>query len=177
MPVVRMWRRATGPAAAGGAQERPVWDLEVRPRRSRRTAVVVAVLLVVAFTAFGVFLRTEYTGVNFRVVDQFAMVGIGVLGAAAVLLLTRPRVRVGPRGVVVRNVLGDNEFEWRHIRGVSFPERKAWARLELVNDDYVPMLAIRSNDRGYAVEALDRLRELGAKYTGSAAGEQPDDKG
>lgn len=176
MPVVRIWRRAAGPADSG-TRERPVWDLEVRPRRSRRTAVVVAVGLVVAFTAVGVFLRTEYTGVNFRVADQLAMVGIGMLGAAAVLLLTRPRVRVGPRGVVVRNVLGDNEFEWRHIRGVSFPERKAWARLELVNDDYVPMLAIRSNDKEYAIDALDRLRELGARYTGSAGRPHPGDKG
>lgn len=176
MPVVRIWRRGAGPAASG-TRDRPGWDLEVRPRRSRRTAVVVAVGLVVAFTAVGVFLRTEYTGVNFRVADQLAMVGIGVLGAAAVLLLTRPRVRVGSRGVVVRNVLGDNEFEWRHIRGVSFPERKAWARLELVNDDYVPMLAIRSNDKEYAVDALERLRELGAKYTGSTGGPRPADKG
>ncbi|WP_083874407.1 PH domain-containing protein [Nocardia paucivorans] len=175
MPVVRIWRRAAIPTAAE-TEERAEWELEVRPRRSRRTAVVVAVVLLVAFTLVGVFLRTEYTGVNFRVVDQFAMIGIGVLGAAAVLLLTRPRVRVGPRGVVVRNVLGDNEFEWRHIRGVSFPERKAWARLELVNDDYVPMLAIRSNDKEHAADALDRLRKLGAKYTGATEGGRLGDK-
>ena len=90
---------------------------------------------------------------------------IGVFGAGAVLLLTRPRVRAGKQGVVVRNVLGDNEFSWEHIRGVSFPDRKAWARLELVNDDYVPMLAIRSNDGDHAAAALERLRELGAKYS------------
>ncbi|WP_369028813.1 PH domain-containing protein, partial [Nocardia farcinica] len=48
------------------------------------------------------------------------------------------------------------------------PDRKSWARLELVDDDYVPMLAIRSNDKEYAADALERLRELGAKYSGSA---------
>ncbi|MGW0182626.1 PH domain-containing protein [Nocardia sp. NPDC003345] len=161
MPVVRMWRRAdTAPTEESG------WELEVRARKSRRTAVIVAAGLVIAFTALGVFLRIEYTGVNFRVVDQFAMAAIGIFGAIAVLLLTRPRVRAGERGVVVRNVLGDNAFEWKHIRGVSFPDRKAWARLELVNDDYVPMLAIRSNDGEHAAAALDRLRELGAKYAG-----------
>lgn len=165
MPVVRIWRRNEPAGAAGAVVGRPEWDLEVRPRRARRTAVVVAVLLVVVFTTLGVFLRTGYTGVNFRVADQFAMAGIGVLGAAAVLLLTRPRVRVGPRGVVVRNVLGDNEFGWQHIRGVSFPDRKSWARLELVGDEYVPMLAIRANDKEYAAAALQRLRELGAKYS------------
>ncbi|NUP25920.1 MAG: PH domain-containing protein, partial [Nocardia sp.] len=127
----------------------------------------VAAVLLVAFVLFGIFLRSGYTGVNFRVVDQFAMAAIGFFGAAAVLLLTRPRVRAGRNGVVIRNVLGDNEFEWKHIRGVSFPDRKAWARLELVNDDYVPMLAVRSNDGDHAAAALDRLRELGAKYTAS----------
>ncbi|MGW1740262.1 PH domain-containing protein [Nocardia sp. NPDC001965] len=150
-----------------GAEPHAVWELDVRPRRSRRTAVIVAAVLLVAFVLFGIFLRSDYTGVNFRVVDQFAMAAIGFFGAAAVLLLTRPRVRAGRNGVVIRNVLGDNEFEWKHIRGVSFPDRKAWARLELVNDDYVPMLAVRSNDGDHAAAALDRLRELGAKYTSS----------
>ncbi|MEU4316417.1 PH domain-containing protein [Nocardia sp. NPDC024068] len=160
MPVVRIWRRADT-----ARTDEPGWELEVRARKSRRTAVIVAAGLLIAFTLLGVFLRVDYTGVNFRVVDQFAMVAIGIFGAIAVLLLTRPRVRAGERGVVVRNVLGDNEFEWKHVRGVSFPDRKAWARLELVNDDYVPMLAIRSNDGEHAAAALDRLRELGAKYT------------
>lgn len=164
MPVTRIWRRGE---ASGGAGTSPEWELEVRPRKSRRTAVIVAVVLVVAFVLFGIFLRVGYTGVNFRVVDQFAMAAIGFFGAAAALLLTRPRVRAGRRGVVVRNVLGDNEFEWKHIRGVSFPDHKAWARLELVNDDYVPMLAVRSNDGEHAAAALDRLRELGAKYGAS----------
>ena len=161
MPVVRIWRR-TAPAEPTA---QPQWELDVRPRKARRTAFVVAALLVVAFVALGVFLRVDYTGVNFQVADQVAMAAIGVCGAAAVLLLTRPRVRAGARGVVVRNVLGDNEFEWKHLRGVSFPDGKAWARLELVNDDYVPMMAIRSNDGEHAAAALDRLREIGGRYS------------
>ncbi|MFI1459901.1 PH domain-containing protein [Nocardia carnea] len=164
MPVVRILRRGVSPAADQPSE----WEFDVRPRKARRTAFIVAICLVVAFVLLGVFLRVDYTGVNFRVVDQFAMACIGIFGAIAVLLLTRPRVRAGERGVVVRNVLGDNEFEWKHVRGVSFPDRKAWARLELVNDDYVPMLAIRSNDGERAAAALDRLRELGAKYTDAA---------
>ncbi|WP_306796371.1 PH domain-containing protein [Nocardia sp. XZ_19_369] len=122
-------------------------------------------MIAAAFLAGGIWLRTGSTGVNFRVVDQIAMIGIGLVIAAAVLLLTRPRVRVGAAGVSVRNILGDNDFSWDTVRGVTFPDRKAWARLELVNDDYVPMLAIRSNDKVRAAEAMERLRELGVKYT------------
>ncbi|WP_327099914.1 PH domain-containing protein [Nocardia vinacea] len=162
MPVVRIWRRGPAAAAESGSGE---WELEVRPHRAVRTAWTVAVLLVAGFTAGGILLRHGSTGVNFRLADQFAMIGIGVLGAAAVLLLTRPRIRVGKRGISVRNILGDTEFPWEYIRGVSFPDRKSWARLELVDDDYVPLMAIRSNDKQRAVEALDELRALGAKYT------------
>lgn len=141
-----------------------VWDLEVRPRRAVLTARIVAVLLIVVFGIGGIWLRSGSTGVTFRAIDQIAMVSIGVFLAAGVLMLTRPRVRAGERGVSVRNVLGDTEFGWEHIRGVSFPDRKSWARLELVNDDYVPMLAIRSNDGERAARAMDRLRELGREY-------------
>ncbi|MGO4613954.1 PH domain-containing protein [Nocardia sp. 2YAB30] len=165
MPVVRIFRRSIGSHAA--ESDSPVWEFEVRPRRAVRTAWIVAVLIAAGFTAGGVWLRSGSTGVNFRFADQVAMIGIGLLGAAAVLLLTRPRVRVGSRGVSVRNILGDNDFGWDHIRGVSFPDRKSWARLELVDDDYVPMLAIRSNDKEHAAQAMARLRELGAKYSGN----------
>ncbi|MFD6222841.1 PH domain-containing protein [Nocardia asteroides] len=159
MPVVRTWRRGPQSSDPGST-----WEFEVRPRRAIRTAVVVAVLILVFFTAGGVLLRTGSTGVNFRVADQVAMILIGVLGAAAVLLLTRPRVRAGVAGVAVRNILGEHEYPWAYIRGASFPDRKSWARLELADDDYVPMLAIRSNDRAHAADAIERLRDLGARY-------------
>jgi len=140
------------------------WELEARPRRSVRNAWIVAVLVLAVFTVGGVFLRNGSTGVNFRVVDQIAMVAIGVLVAGGVLLLTRPRVRAGERGIEVRGVLGETLFGWDQVRGVSFPDRKAWARLELADDDYVPLLAIRANDKEHAVLALERLRALGARY-------------
>ncbi|MGW6422015.1 PH domain-containing protein [Nocardia sp. NPDC055053] len=157
---MRTWRRGAGAPEPGAT-----WEFEVRPRRAIRTAVVVAIVILVFFTAGGLLLRTGSTGVNFRVADQIGMILIGVLGAAAVLLLTRPRVRAGAAGVAVRNILGDHEYPWAYIRGAAFPDRKSWARLELADDDYVPVLAIRSNDKAHAADAIERLRELGAKYS------------
>ncbi|MBF6354334.1 PH domain-containing protein [Nocardia higoensis] len=141
------------------------WEFEVRPRRSVRTAWIVAVSILAVFTVGGVFLRSGSTGVNFRVVDQLAMVAIGLLIAGGVLMLTRPRVRAGAEGIQVRGVLGETLFGWDQVRGVNFPDRKSWARLELVDDDYVPLLAIRANDKEHAAQALEGLRELGARYT------------
>ncbi|MFI6866346.1 PH domain-containing protein [Nocardia sp. NPDC050406] len=162
MPVVRIWRRGE---ESPRQQHSAAWDLEVRPRRSVLIARVVAAGLAVFFIVGGILMRTGSTGVNFRLADQIAVIGIGLVLAGGVLLLTRPRVRVGPNGVVVRNIFGDNEFQWKDIRGVSFLDKKSWARLELVGDEYVPMLAFRANDGLYAAEAMDRFRELGAKYT------------
>ncbi|MGV9415475.1 PH domain-containing protein [Nocardia sp. NPDC003693] len=189
MPVVRIWKRDGGseepprePAAQskdGAAEvpaseststttdaEDPEWDLVVRPHRSVRTAWIVAVFLAVFFTVMGVFLRRGSTGVTFQVSDQIGLAVFGFILGGAVLLLTRPRVRVGRRGVEVRNIFGENEFAWPDIRGLSFPDKKSWARLELVHDEYVPLLAIRTNDKLRAAEAMDRFRELGAKYSG-----------
>ncbi|WP_342222178.1 PH domain-containing protein [Nocardia farcinica] len=107
---------------------------------------------------------TGPTGVHFGLAYQIALLVGGAVVAGGVLLLTRPRVGAGAEGVAVRNVLGENLFGWEHIRGVSFPDRKSWARLELVDDDYVPLLAIRSNDKEHAARAMERLRELGGRY-------------
>ncbi|RDI67328.1 PH domain-containing protein [Nocardia pseudobrasiliensis] len=161
MPVVRIWKREPPRADGDG----PEWDLIVRPRRSARTARIVAAVIAIAFTIAGLATPHTSTGVNLRVADQVALVCFGLLLAGAVLLLTRPRVRVGPGGVSIRNILGDTDFRWSDIRGVSIPDKKSWARLELAGDEYAPMLAIRVNDGEHAARAMDRFRELGAKYT------------
>ncbi len=146
------------------------WDLEVRPHRAVLVSRIVAGVIAVLFILAGVLSGHSATGVNFRGDDQVAVIVFGLLLAAAVLMLTRPRVRVGERGVVVRNVLGDNAFQWKDILGVSIPDKKAWARLELAGDEYIPMMAIRVNDGDRAARAMDRFRELGAKYTAAQGG-------
>lgn len=145
------------------------WEFEVRSKKSPRYAMIAAAVLVLVHVTLGVLLRSSATGVYFRVVDQFAMAGIGLLLAGGVLLLTRPRLRVGPRGIAVRNILGERVVDWDLDQGLSFPDGAAWARIELPDDEYVPVMAIQANDREHAVRAVRRFRELEAKYTGSRA--------
>jgi hypothetical protein len=99
-----------------------------------------------------------------RVWDQVAWGGLAVLIAAGVLILTRPRVRVGPAGLLVRNVLEDKLIPWQDVRNVSFPPGKRWARVDLDSNEYVPLVAVQSVDRGYAVTAMDTVREAMARY-------------
>ncbi|MFC0449492.1 PH domain-containing protein [Rhodococcus jostii] len=143
------------------------WTLVAKPRKSRRYAIGVAIFLVVVHVTFAILLRGDATGVYFRLADQLAFAGIGCLLAAAVLLLTRPRLQVGPRGIAVRNVLGERIVEWDLYEGLSFPDGAAWARIELPDDEYLAVMAIQSNDREYAVEAVDRFRALASEYARS----------
>jgi len=92
------------------------------------------------------------------------MAGLAAVLAGAVLLLIRPRLRVGAMGLAVRNVLGYRLIPWDEVVDVSFPLGKRWARVDLAYNEYVPVLAIQSFDRERAVAAMDTVRELMDRY-------------
>lgn len=120
--------------------------------------------MVAAFIAVAWFLRVTDTGVVFRFADQVAMVLIGVLLAGGVLLLARPRVRADADGVEVRNTGWPRYLPWELVRAVSFPDGASWARLELPDYEYIPVLAVQAVDGMWAVEAIRGLRALHAAH-------------
>ncbi|MFD4182646.1 PH domain-containing protein [Rhodococcus sp. NPDC058514] len=126
--------------------------------------MAVASVFVLVFVVLAVLLRSSATGVYFRLIDQLAMVGIGAILAGGALLLTRPRLRANASGVWVRNAFGERFVEWDLVRGLTFPDGAAWARIELPDDEYIPAMAIQANDREYAVNAVRKFRELESKY-------------
>lgn len=132
----------------------------VRPRKVRRVAIPSAVLLVVVFAIVAVLLGDTPTGVIFRLSDQVAMAGLGVLLACGVLLLMRPRLRADAEGVEVRNIIGTQHYSWDVVQTISFPDSAPWARLELPQDEYVPIMAIQATDGEHAVKAMRDLRAL-----------------
>ncbi|WP_343572843.1 PH domain-containing protein [Mycobacterium sp.] len=140
------------------------WDAQLRPRLTPYVAYAAAVVLVVAHVVIGVLLKAGSTGVIFQTSDQIAMVMLGVVLAGLVLLFARPRLRVGPAGLSVRNVLGDRLVPWDDVVGVSFPVGARWARIDLPDDEYVPLMAIQSVDKDRAVAAMDTVRSLVARY-------------
>ncbi|MDT5022904.1 MAG: hypothetical protein QOI33_3428 [Mycobacterium sp.] len=144
--------------------DRDTWDAQLRPRLTPYIAYAVAVVLVVAHLVIGLLLKIGSTGVIFQTSDQIAMAVLGVILAGLALLFTRPRLRVGAAGLSVRNVLGDRLVLWNDIVGVSFPVGARWARIDLPDDEYVPLLAIQSVDKDRAVAAMDTVRSLLARY-------------
>lgn len=142
----------------------PQWELEIKPRRVKIVAWLLAAMIVVAFAILGALLRITETGVYFRVWDQVSVALIGVLIAMAFLLFTRPRLRAGAEGVAVRNLFGEKIVDWDLVEELTFPEGAAWARLELPDDEYTPVLAIQIYDRMQAVDAVRHFRAIHAKY-------------
>jgi len=144
------------------------WDLQVRPHLTSYFAYGAAILILAAHVVVGVLLKARSTGVVFQTADQFAMAGLGVVIAGAVLLFARPRLRVGKNGLAVRNMLGEKLIAWPDVVGVSFPMGARWARVDLPDDEYVPLMAIQSVDKERAVAAMDRVRELVSRYRPAA---------
>jgi len=141
----------------------------IRPRRSFVLAWAGAVLVVALFVVIAVLLRTTDTGVFFRVADQVAVVVLGLFIAGGLLLLARPRVRADDEGVEVRNIGLARRLSWTEVVRVGFPDGASWARLDLPDYEYLPMMAVQSADGQRAVDAMRRLRALHAAATRPAA--------
>jgi hypothetical protein len=140
------------------------WDVVLRPRLTPLFAYGAAFIIATTGIVVGFLLNLRYTGAIIQPADQIAVASLGVIIAAAVLLLTLPRVRVGPAGIAVRNVVLERLVPWNEVVDVSFPEGSRWARVDIADYEYVPVLAIQAVDGERAVEAMDTLRSLMAKY-------------
>ncbi|GFG49233.1 hypothetical protein CQY20_27355 [Mycolicibacterium agri] len=140
------------------------WDLEIRPHLTPYFAYAAAVVILAAHVTVGVLLKISSTGVVFRTADQVAIALLGVVIAGVVLTFARPRLRVGAQGMLVRNFFGDKLIPWSDIVGVSFPQGARWARVDLPDDEYVALMAIQAVDKERAVEAMDKVRALVARY-------------
>jgi hypothetical protein len=145
-------------------QNRDAWDLQVRPHLTPIFAYGAAAVIVAAHVIVGALLKVGSTGVFFRTYDQVAIAMVGVVVACFVSLFARPRLRVGPSGVAVRNLFGYRLFPWSDVVDVSFHKGARWARLDLPDDEYVPVMAIQAVDKRRAVEAMDQVRALLDRY-------------
>lgn len=136
-------------------------SVELRPRRLVLVCRAVAVVVVLAFGVLALLLpKGSSDGQQFGVADQVAFFGIGLLLAAAALLLTRARVQADDWGIRVRNVMGERAFPWQVVTSVALAEGAPWAQLELHDDETVALLALQANDGERTVEGVLALRQL-----------------
>jgi hypothetical protein len=140
------------------------WDVQVRPHLTPYFAYAAAFVIAAAHIAVGLLLKIKSSGVVFQTADQVAMAGLGLVIAGLVLLLARPRLRVGAAGLSVRNLLSDRLVPWSDVVGVSFPAGARWARIDLPGDEYIPLMAIQAVDKDRAVDAMNTVRTLLTRY-------------
>ena len=152
-------------AAHAGAR----WDAEFKPHRVALYAYGVAAAIVTAGVVVGLLSKGRSTGPILRTADQFALTGLAIVLAGAVLLLTRPRLRVGPSGLAVRNVVDYRLIPWSEVADISFPPGRRWARVDLEHNEYIPILAIQTFDRERSVAAMNTVRDLMTRYRADPA--------
>ena len=140
------------------------WDLEVRPHLTPYFAYGAAFVILAAHVTVGLLLKIRSSGVIFQTADQVAIALLGVVIAGVLLLFARPRLRVGAAGVAVRNLFGYRLIPWSDVVDVSFPRGARWARVDLPDDEYIPVMAIQAVDKDRAVDAMDGVRKLVARY-------------
>lgn len=149
--------------------------LEVHPRRIVLWAIGAAVLFVGSTTTVGILLQVSEDGVAFRAADQIALVGVGLLMAATILIAAaRPRLRVDARGLRVRNMVGHRDVPWALIHRISFPEGAQWPLLLLADDETYPVVAVQAMDRERAVVALKKLRAIFDTYAVNRPEQSPE---
>lgn len=140
------------------------WELTVRPHLTPYFAYAAAFLIAAAHIVVGFLLKVGSSGVIFQTSDQVGIALVGVVIAAVVLMFARPRLRVGPAGLSVRNLVNDKLIPWSDVVGVSFPQGARWARVDLPDDEYIPLMAIQAVDKDRAVAAMENLRVMLDKY-------------
>ena len=140
-------------------------EVRAHPVRLRRVAIGIAVVVVALFAVVSVLLgHTSSEGVVFGPGDQVAMMLMGLLVAAGVLLIARPAVVADVHGLHVRNIVTTKDVPWEVVRAVAFHDGSPWATLELADDDQLAVLAVQASDGPRAVEAVRGLRALQARH-------------
>lgn len=136
-------------------------QIDYRPRKSRIGAWIGAAIAFGGFTALSFTLGNRtYEGGTITWVDQIAMIGLGVIGAAIALSFLRLRVRADEKGIEVTNVASKRYFPWQVVTAINFTDKMTWATVELADDDEMSIMAVQVSDKGRAVAAIKHLRAL-----------------
>lgn len=140
-----------------------VSTVSATPRRMRLLLAVLAGVVVVVMVLVALSLpSTTNTVVDYGVVDQAAMVGLGLAMAAGLLFLGRSRVDADAGGIRVLNLVVRHELPWTAVRAVRFERSSAWGALLLENGDEVSVHALQAADGESAARAVEGLRALHA---------------
>lgn len=140
------------------------WELEIRSPFLKRLAWILVAVIMAVHVFMAAVVVVGDTGVTVTRTDQLGFIGIGIVFSVVALSLLRPRVLVNSEGVEVRNIVNGQFYQWDLIHGLSFPEEAKWARLELPDFEFVPMMAMNIYDRHSIAQSVEAFRRLEDRY-------------
>ncbi len=142
------------------SDQQTVAHIEFRSPFLKRLAWILVGLVMAVHIFMAIVVAIGDTGVYVDITDQLAFIGIGLVFCAVALLLLRPRVRVDHAGVEVRNIANAQFYPWDIVYGLSFPSNAKWARLELPDFEFVPMMALNIYDKHLITQRVEAFRNL-----------------
>lgn len=140
------------------------WELEIKSPFLKRLAWILVALIMVVHLFMAMVVVIGDTGVTVTRADQLGFIGVGFVFSFVALSLLRPRVLVSSEGVEVRNIVNGQFYQWDLLHGLSFPEEAKWARLELPDFEFVPMMAMNIYDRHTIAGSVESFRRLEDRY-------------
>ncbi|MEU3016043.1 PH domain-containing protein [Nocardiopsis sp. NPDC007018] len=139
-----------------------------RPRAVRLVAYGLGLLIVATMVVLAVILPSEW-----RVMDRFLVVLLGLAVAAGLHMLGRPRLVATERDVVVVNGIRTHHLAWPEVLDIRMPVGEPWPCLDLSDGTSLPVMGIQSTDGEYARRGLEEFRSL----LGRGEGREPESPG
>ncbi|MBB5435761.1 PH domain-containing protein [Nocardiopsis composta] len=152
MPTSSSGEAAVGEDTAGAGPRLPV---VYRPRNVRIVAYGLAALLIVTMTVLAVMLPPDW-GLQ----DRVGLVLMGLVFAAALHLLGRPRLIAAEDGVTVVNGIRTHVLEWAEIIDIAMREGEPWPSVDLSDGSTLAVMGIQSNDGARAAADLESFKRL-----------------
>ena len=136
--------------------------VRAKPVVIARWSVVVAVAVLVLFVAIALVMTgSESAGAPFTSSDQLATGLIGLLAAAGILLLGRPRLVADRHGLRTKAWAGRYRYiPWDVVVDIRFLASARFARVILPGEEYLSLYAVHRWDGERAVAVMDALRTL-----------------
>ncbi|MDX3077154.1 PH domain-containing protein [Streptomyces sp. MI02-7b] len=138
----------------------PELPVTFRPTRTRAVLLTLGVGLLAAFVAIAVMLPADGAR-PWHTTDRLWMVLTGVLIAAVLVLLSRPKVVADRDGVTVVNLTTRRRLEWAQVIRVNLRPGDPWVFLDLADGTSLAAMGIQPGiGRARALRDARGLRAL-----------------
>ncbi|KWX00744.1 hypothetical protein C3Y87_16485 [Carbonactinospora thermoautotrophica] len=135
-----------------------------RPRRARIVTYGMAVVVVLVMIVLAITLPHEGPR-EFELADRVGVVGVGLLVAAVLLLLARPRLEADDQGLTVVNMLRRRRLAWPQVVRVNFRRGDPWVFFDLDDGTTLAVMGIQSSDGEQARRFALQVRALVEKHS------------